>query len=58
MDDTLWLEMLQERNNTSHMYNEAAAKELVDHILNRYIAEFDRMKNAIIKQYGNVGITS
>ena len=58
MDETLWLEMLQERNNTSHMYNEAAAKELVDHILNRYIAEFDRMKNAIIKQYGNVGITS
>lgn len=52
LDEAIWLEMLQERNNTTHMYNEAAAKELVEHILNRYIAEFENMKNAIEKQYG------
>lgn len=54
MDESIWLEMLQERNNTTHMYNEAAAKELVDHVLNRYIAEFEKMKNAVMEQYGNM----
>ncbi|MBQ6787251.1 MAG: nucleotidyltransferase substrate binding protein [Lachnospiraceae bacterium] len=53
MDETIWLEMLQERNNTTHMYNEEAAKELVDHILNCYIAEFERMRNAVMEQYGS-----
>lgn len=54
MDETIWLEMLQDRNNTTHMYNEAAAKELVEHILNCYIAEFEKMKNAVVNQYGNL----
>lgn len=54
MDETIWLEMLQERNNTTHMYNETAAKELVDHILNGYIAEFEKMRNAVMEQYGSL----
>lgn len=54
MDETIWLEMLQERNNTTHMYHESAAKELVDHISNCYIAEFERMKNALVEQYGSL----
>lgn len=54
MDETIWLEMLQERNNTTHMYNETAAKELVDHILNSYIAEFEKMRNAVKEQYGKL----
>ncbi len=54
MDETIWLEMLQERNNTTHMYNEAAAKELVEHILNCYIGEFEKMNNAVMEQYGNL----
>lgn len=54
MDETIWLEMLQERNNTTHMYNEAAAKELVEHILNCYIGEFEKMKNAVMEQYGSL----
>lgn len=54
MDETIWLEMLQERNNTTHMYNETAAKELVDHILNGYIAEFEKMRNAVMEQYGSI----
>lgn len=54
MDETIWLEMLQERNNTTDMYNETAAKELVDHILNSYIAEFEKMRNAVKEQYGKL----
>lgn len=54
MDEMIWLEMLQERNNTTHMYNETAAKELVDHILNGYIAEFEKMRNAVMEQYGSI----
>lgn len=54
MDETIWLEMLQERNNTTHMYNEAAAKELVEHILHCYVSEFEKMKNAIVEQYGSM----
>lgn len=54
MDEAIWLEMLQERNNTTHMYNEAAAKELVEHILNCYIGEFEKLKNAVMEQYGSI----
>lgn len=35
-DGTLWLEALNDRNLTSHTYDEATAEEAVMHIQNRY----------------------
>ncbi len=51
IDERIWLEMLRERNNTTHIYNKDAAKELRDHILEKYIGEFIRMHQAIMKRY-------
>lgn len=54
MDEEIWLCMLQKRNDTTHIYNEEAARQLVEQILESYIQEFDRMSNAIQTRYGNV----
>lgn len=52
IDEEIWLRMLQERNNTAHIYNESLAKQLVQHILDEYIAEFCKMRKAIVELYG------
>ena len=54
MDEEMWLRMLQKRNDTTHIYNEEAAGQLVQQILESYIQEFDRMGNAILVRYGEV----
>jgi nucleotidyltransferase substrate binding protein (TIGR01987 family) len=39
-DEKLWLEIIEDRNNTVHTYDEAFAKEIVDRIQTRYIQGF------------------
>lgn len=51
IDEEIWLVMLKERNDTSHVYNEAKAKELVEKIVNSYIGEFDKLQREIISRY-------
>ena len=36
-----WMKMIQNRNETSHTYNEAIANAIVEAILTRYVAEFE-----------------
>jgi nucleotidyltransferase substrate binding protein (TIGR01987 family) len=36
MDETLWLQMLRDRNETSHVYDEALAKKIYKHIKNYF----------------------
>ena len=38
----------------SHMYDELAAKKLVQDILDRYIPEFQKIKNELEEQYGDM----
>ena len=52
MNEETWLQMLTERNNMAHLYDEEAAKVLVSHILGGYIDEFEVTKKALIKKYG------
>ncbi|MCR5701991.1 MAG: HI0074 family nucleotidyltransferase substrate-binding subunit [Lachnospiraceae bacterium] len=52
MSEELWLEMLAERNNSAHLYDEEAAKTLVRHILEDYIDVFETTKKSLIKKYG------
>lgn len=52
IEETVWLEMLRDRNDATHMYNEEAAQSLVEKILNKYIAVFVRMSEGIKQRYG------
>ena len=52
LDEDAWLDMLEDRNTTAHIYDAAAALELVEHILNRYIPEFIQVQEAITARYG------
>ena len=54
VDEQAWLAMLKQRNNTTHIYDENAAKELLDKILKEYIPVFVKMGTEIEKQYGNM----
>ena len=53
MDEEKWLQMLSERNNMAHLYDEEAAKTLVKHILNDYINEFEVVRGSLLKRYGH-----
>ena len=51
IDESLWLSMLRERNNTAHMYDAEAASILVENILRDYIPAFVRMREAVAARY-------
>lgn len=37
-DDKVWINLLEDRISTSHMYNESIAEEIADRIKNQYVA--------------------
>ena len=45
--------MLKDRNDTAHIYDGNAAKELVKRILGKYIAEFVRLEKELTDYYGD-----
>jgi len=44
-DGELWLKMLDDRNLTSHVYDEARAQEIVDFIEKIYFSKLDNIYN-------------
>ena len=52
MDEDIWLGMLKNRNDLTHIYDELAAKRLVGVILKEYIPEFVKMQKGIEEYYG------
>ncbi|KYH34987.1 nucleotidyltransferase substrate binding protein like protein [Clostridium tepidiprofundi DSM 19306] len=40
----IWIEMMLDRNRTSHMYDESTAYEIVNRIKEIYIFEFNKLK--------------
>lgn len=42
-DDELWLLVLNDRNSTSHVYNEKLAIEICNNIITKYINAFDEL---------------
>lgn len=53
IEEKVWLEMLRDRNDTTHIYNEEAARGLVEKILKKYIGVFRRMADSIRERYGS-----
>ena len=52
MEESLWLRMLRDRNDSAHMYDGNKALALVDVIIDDYIPEFERVQNGLIERYG------
>ncbi len=52
IDEEVWLDMLRQRNDTTHIYNEQAAKKLVGNILDLYISTFENVQKGIEETYG------
>ena len=53
IEEDIWLGMLRDRNDCTHIYSEDMAKELVQKIILTYIPAFNRMDEALIKLYGD-----
>lgn len=53
MEEDVWLEMLRDRNDTTHIYNEEAAQQLVERILHQYIGVFVSLEQQIRARYGD-----
>ncbi len=54
MDEKLWLSMLKERNDMTHIYDGNEAKELVKKIIDEYIPAFCLMKEEIEDRYQGI----
>ena len=54
MEEDVWLSMLSQRNNMAHIYDAAAAKELVRLILRDYIPAFQKLRDSVSAKYGSV----
>ena len=52
LDEDTWLAMLSQRNNMAHVYDAAAARALVQTILNTYIPAFARLEEELRQRYG------
>ena len=50
--EDVWLEMLRDRNDATHIYNEEA-QQLVEKILHQYIGVFVSLEQQIRARYGD-----
>lgn len=48
-DGEVWMQMVADRNNTSHSYDEKIAKEIADNIFFRYYTQFINLKDTFEK---------
>jgi len=48
-DGNLWMQMIETRNSTSHIYDKHIADEIVDTIVYRYLTEFLEFEKTMTK---------
>ena len=51
MEEEIWLAMLSQRNNMTHLYDGQAAKNLADTIIREYIPAFRKLEESIRNRY-------
>lgn len=51
-DEELWLDMLNDRNNTEHMYSEQLAKEICRNIQKRYVLALGQLMEGVKARLG------
>lgn len=51
IEEDVWLAMLRDRNNMSHIYDGTAARELVQVIIERYIPAFQYLQSFILERF-------
>lgn len=54
LEEDIWLEMLKTRNDLSHIYDGAAARETVDRIVETYTPAFQKLKEGLDSLYQDV----
>ncbi|MBE6064215.1 nucleotidyltransferase substrate binding protein [Clostridium cochlearium] len=54
-DEKLWMNMLMDRNSTSHMYSESNAIEICKNIKEKYVEALEELKENIIERIGYMG---
>jgi len=47
VDEELWLNMLNDRNSTVHIYDEKMSIEICNNIINKYADEFRKLLRAV-----------
>ena len=57
VDEDVWIAMLRDRNNMSHIYDGNAARRLAQTIIDAYIPAFQRMEREIVKRYSTAGLS-
>lgn len=50
VDGDIWLEMIDDRNLTSHTYDETEARRIFERIKNKYFRELSKLKEIISKE--------
>lgn len=58
IDESVWLGMLRDRNDTTHIYSEEAARQLVNKVLDSYIHEFQVLEMKIKERYSDEVLSS
>lgn len=53
LTEELWLDMLKDRNDMTHIYDGGQARKLADRIIRAYIPEFEQLNQAILTRYGH-----
>jgi nucleotidyltransferase substrate binding protein (TIGR01987 family) len=49
-DGQVWMRMIESRNKTSHTYNEATAKEIVEAVRNQFHSAFCDLERKLVKR--------
>lgn len=50
----MWLQMLKDRNDTTHIYDKDLSIKMVDRILKEYIPEFQKLEKELITCYSDI----
>ena len=54
MEEPVWLDMLAQRNNMAHVYDETAARKLADEIIQRFVPAFLALQENIETRYSEM----